>query len=68
MLILLSMKLIENLNLRDWSFTKRINGLIKRLFGELNKTESSKKNTQETDKKLRNYEGSVAKKQIEPDS
>ena len=29
MLILLSMKPIENLNLRDWSFIKQINGQIR---------------------------------------
>ena len=47
-LILLSVKLIENLNLRDWSSTRRLNGQIKINFcGELEwEIDSSKKVSQ----------------------
>ena len=69
------MKPIENSNVKDWSCTKRINGLIRlkerRLICAENwkrKTDYSERVAQEIAKKLKNYEESVAKKQIEPDN
>ena len=73
MLILLSIKPVDNSNLRDWSFIRRISGQIrfkeKRLIYAENwkrEIDSFKKIAQEIAKKLMNYEESVAKKQIKP--
>ena len=68
-------KTIENSNLKDWSCTMRINGLIRlkekkiNLCGELETTtDHSKKVAQEIAKRLKTCEEFVAKKQIEPDN
>ena len=74
-LVLLFMRPIENSNLKDWNCTRRTNGQIrlqeKRSICAENwkwETDSSKKVAQEIANKLRNFEESVAKKQIEPDN
>ena len=66
---------IENSNPRDWSFIKQINGQIRLkekiwIYVENWKweTDSSKKVAQEIAEKLKSHEGSVEKKQTEPDS
>ena len=70
------MKPIENSNLNDWSCTKRMNWadqaqrekheFMWRIGNE--KIDYSKKVVQDIAKALKNYEESVAKKQIEPDN
>ena len=73
-----SVKPIENSNLRDWRLSDW--NCTRRIFGQIRlkektpidaetwrgETESSNNVAQELAKKLRNYEGSVAKKQMEP--
>ena len=75
MLILPFMKPIENSNLKDWSFIRRINGQIRLKWKKwiIWRIRNEKPNlprtfAQEIAKKLRNNEESVAKKQTEPDS
>ena len=72
MLILLSLKPVENLNLSDWTSFRRLNGQIRLkekrsicVENWIRETKSFKNIAQEIAKKSRNYEESVAKKQIE---
>ena len=70
MLILPCMKPIENSNLRDWSFIRRINGqtsLKERRLTYDEKLTLPRKSRKKLPRNLRNYEESVAKKQIEQD-
>ena len=75
MLILPSVKPTENLNLKDRSCVRRIDGQVRLgertlICGELvmRNRLSSKKVAQEVAKKLWNYKEPVAKKLIEPDN
>ena len=68
------MKPINNLNLRDWSYIRRISGRIKlkranrRLFGEIayKEQKSAKNITQEVEKK-KNHEELAESKRMESD-
>ena len=69
------MKSINSLNHRDWSYIRRIKGLIMLIeitFNYLKKwiqrTESTKKTTQKIDNKLKNYEEFAVSDRTEPDN